>query len=472
MAKSLQLIQRLVDKTYNYIYARQTSETKYPGESRTPVIRRTASGLTITPDIGLLNDTAWACRRYLSQSVGLLPARILQDKGSVSPVVYNHPVDKLLNYRPNSELAPFQLRETLTSWAITHGNGVAEIERDLVGRVINLWPIEPWRLFISRYGDNNELVYKVDMGAGKEPVLLESSDVLHIRGFGNGAVGISVMEYAAQTIGWAKATEIFGASFFSRGLHFGGTAIFKENADGDQIEAAQTRLEDAFSGASNNSKWFIGDGDMQITRMSATPNESQFIETLQFQVESICRWFGVPPHKVMHLLRATFTNIESQSIEVVTDSIAPWALRWEQECSFKLFGQNRTNLKVEFDLKGMLRGAYKDRQEGLQVQRRNGIINADEWRALEGQGPVEGGSGKIYVIEKNMIPLHMIEDSTQAGIDNTGNNNNQQTDPNQTNTDPGSGSGSGSSNDNQAAQARAILAEFDINFKLLEEVNS
>jgi HK97 family phage portal protein len=457
MAKTLQLAQRLIDKTYSYIYARKTSESKYPNESRTPVIRRTASGLSITPDVGLLNDTAWACRRYISQSLGLLPARVQQDQGAFSPIIYNHPVDSILNYRPNPELAPFQLRETLTSWAITHGNGVAEIEKDLVGRVINIWPIEPWRLAISRYGDSNELVYKVDMGAGKEPVLLESSDVLHIRGFGNGAVGISIMEYAAQTIGWAKATEIFGASFFSRGLHFGGTAIFNETATDEQIEAAQTRLEDSFAGSANNSKWFVGDSSMTITRMTATPDESQFIETLQFQVESICRWFGVPPHKAMHLLRATFTNIESQSIEVVTDCIAPWALRWEQECTFKLFGQNRNRYKVEFDLKGMLRGAYKERQEGLAIQRRNGVINGDEWRALEGQAPIEDGSGKVYVVEKNMIPLHLIEESTQADIEKA----NQPAPKPATPQTPDT-----SSNDNAAALA--ALAEIDINFGLLD----
>lgn len=428
------------------LFARKTKEQDYPGERRAPTRTRTSAGVVVTPDTGLLNDTAWACRRYLSQSLGLLPARVLQPNGKNYTLIQNHPTDSILNYRPNPELSPFQLRETLTSWAITHGNGIAEIERDLVGRVANLWPIEPWRISISRYKDSGELVYLVSMGAGQDPVPLSSSEVLHIRGFGNDAIGIGVVEYAAQTIGWARATEIFGAAFFGKGLHFGGTAVFKDTANDEQIEAAQKRLEEAFAGAANNSKWFVGDGEMDITRMTATPNESQFIETMQHQVEAICRWFGVPPHKVMHLVRSTFSNIEHQSIEVVTDAIAPWALRWEQECSYKLFGANRSRLKVEFDLKGMLRGAYKERQEGLQIQRRNGIINGDEWRDLEGMGPQADGAGQVYIVEKNMVPLDMLREVASRPTKSQSNN-------------PGAG------NDNLAALQ--ALVEADIHFESL-----
>ena len=73
----------------------------------------------------------------------------------------------------------------------------------------------------------------------------------------------------------------------------------------------------------------IVDGGMKFERASTDPNDAQFIETRQHQIEEICRWFGVPPHKVMHMLRATFSNIEHQSIEVVVDSITPWAKRIE-----------------------------------------------------------------------------------------------------------------------------------------------
>jgi hypothetical protein len=36
--------------------------------------------------------------------------------------------------------------------------------------------------------------------------------MFHIRGFGEGPVGVNVMAYAAQSMGWAKAAQLFGAS--------------------------------------------------------------------------------------------------------------------------------------------------------------------------------------------------------------------------------------------------------------------
>jgi phage portal protein BeeE len=116
----------------------------------------------------------------------------------------------------------------------------------------------------------------------------------------------------------------------------------------------------------------------------------------------------VPPHKVMHLLRATFTNIEHQSIEVVVDSITPWALRFEQEADYKLFGQNRQGFFTSMDLKGLLRGDFKSRQEGLQIMRRNGALNADEWRRLEDMNETGVDGGKKYLVEANMTTLEQV----------------------------------------------------------------
>jgi HK97 family phage portal protein len=85
----------------------------------------------------------------------------------------------------------------------------------------------------------------------------------------------------------------------------------------------------------------ILEAGMKWSSVSLEPEKSQLVESRQFAVEEICRWFGVPPHKVQHLLRSTFSNIEHQSIEFVRDALTPWARRLEQEADFKLFRQDR-----------------------------------------------------------------------------------------------------------------------------------
>jgi phage portal protein BeeE len=61
---------------------------------------------------------------------------------------------------------------------------------------------------------------------------------------------------------------------------------------------------------------------MDVSTVGMTAEQAQFLETRKFQRNEIAAMFGVPPHKIGDLERATFSNIEHQAIEVVTDTIA------------------------------------------------------------------------------------------------------------------------------------------------------
>ena len=39
------------------------------------------------------------------------------------------------------------------------------------------------------------------------------------------------------------------------------------------------------------------------------------------------------------------------------------------------------------------------------MQRQNGIINADEWRAFEEMNQQPEGTGEVYLVNGNMIPV-------------------------------------------------------------------
>ncbi|MFB0832908.1 phage portal protein, partial [Brevibacillus laterosporus] len=80
---------------------------------------------------------------------------------------------------------------------------------------------------------------------------------------------------------------------------------------------------------------------------------------------------------------------------------------WEQAINWKLFTkeEREKGYYARFNLSGLLRGDYKSRQEGLAIQRQNGVINADTWRSLEGMNPIDGPEGQEYLVNGNMIPV-------------------------------------------------------------------
>jgi HK97 family phage portal protein len=376
---------------------------------------RTTAGEYVDGERALRVSAVWACLSYLSRTVAQLPWKVYQPSAVGKQLNTTSSVAKLLSLRPNPEMTPFSFKETMVWWAASYGNAIAEIERDMAGRAVGLWPIEPWRVDIKRDRNTSRLQFEVRNEAGVPTRALQPENVFHVRGFGNGPVGLDVIAYAAESIGWARATEVFGSAYFGQAMNPSGVIKTKGKLTKDGLNALKSKVEQTFTGPKNALKTLVLDVDMDFEKLPVDPNAAQFVETRQHQVEEICRWFGVPPHKVMHLLRSTFNNIEHQSIEVVVDSITPWVIRLEEEANYRLFGANREGFYTKLEMKGLLRGAYKERQEGLQIMRRNGVISADEWRELEDMNPIgTGDGGGKHVIEANMTTLEKVGEEQEA----------------------------------------------------------
>jgi HK97 family phage portal protein len=395
------------------IWNRLTTEPRYPGASRVPMVMKTLSGVHITPDTAVTVPVVWACLRYLSQTVAVLPWHVMRETDTGGEIVRTHHIDWLLHKRPSKEWSSFQFRETMTHWALRWGNAYAEIERDGAGRPFALWPIHPERVEVCRDPETKVLFYEVD-----HKLEFRAEDIFHIRGFGEGPVGVNVITYAAQSIGWAAAAQLFGATFFGNGMNVAGVVKVKKQLSIEAFQRLKKELASLYGGVRNSNKTAVLDGDMEWSQVSVDPNKAQFIATNQYLVEDICRWFGVPPHKVMHLLRATFSNIEHQAIEVVVDSISPWVKRWEDEADYKLFGNNRQNFYTKMNMKALMRGDVVSRGNFYQLMRYVGAYSANDILRKEDENTI-GPEGDKRVMQSQFTTLERIGEDppTQSNED-------------------------------------------------------
>lgn len=364
------------------------------------------AGVNVTPDTAITVAAVWACLRYLSQTVAVLPWHVMRDGGLGAEIQSRHPVDWLLYKRPNAEWSSFQFRETLTHWALRYGNGYAEIERDHGGRPFALWPIHPERVDVCRDPETGVLFYEVSNGVGEKSEIA-AADMFHVRGFGEGPVGINVITYAAQSIGWARAAQLFGATFFGNGAHVSTVIINKSPIGEAGLKLQKEEFAQTHKGIRHAHKTYHLGGDGDIKRLGLNAEETQLIEVHQFLVEEICRWFGVPPHKVMHLLRATFSNIEHQAIEVVVDSVSPWVKRFEDEADAKMFGQNRTSLYTKMNMRALMRGDNAARANFYKEMVALGAYSPNRVLELEDENTL-GPDGDIHVMQSQWTTLDKI----------------------------------------------------------------
>jgi HK97 family phage portal protein len=405
------------------IVARRLSRgDRYPGGSRVSSPSRTLSGVIVTPDTAITISAVWACLRYLSQTVAQLPWHVMRDGKMGAEIQRSHPVDWLLWKRPSSEWSSFQYRETLVHWALRWGNGYAEIEPDQVDRPYAMWPLHPERVLVCRavedgytsYGDEiaaGEIYYEVDDGqSGK--IIFSAKRIFHLRGFGEGVVGVNVIQYAAESLGVAKAIQLFRSGFFGNGMNIGGIVSNKKPLTEAGMKAQRAELERIYKGPRNAGKFAIVDGDTDFKPTGVDPQKSQLTEAENLQIYDACRWFGVPPHKVMQLDRSTFSNIEHQAIEAVVDSITPWVRRLEDEADFKLFGQNRAGYYTKINMNALLRGDTAARLAFYQGMQLAGAISPNEIRALEDLNSL-GPDGDLHVMQQQMVPLEFIAEGPQ-----------------------------------------------------------
>lgn len=386
---------------------------------------RSQSGVSVTSESALKSSAVYAGIRYHGQTVGQLPwgAYRPSKQGKGNELITKNEfagITNVLNRRVNQHMSSQQFREVMISHAILYGNGVAEIERATTGRATALYILNPERLKFESDGETVEYIYQ-DPRRGE--IVFSETEVFRISCYGTRPdmpmLGQSVIEFAAESIGWQQATELFGAAYFRNGVHPSGMITLKNALTPEAYKLFSESLEEKFSGSRGAHKPFITDGEASYTKFGIQANEAQFVETLQHQIDDIARWIGVPPSKIGHMIHSGVrANVEHESIAVVQDHTMPWVRRFENEADIKLFRDNE-NLFTRMDLTALLRGDSVSRAQYYQTMRNMGALNADEIREMEDFNPIPDGSGQIYVMQGQYLPLSQIGDqSRDQGIPN------------------------------------------------------
>jgi HK97 family phage portal protein len=364
----------------------------------------TKSGVAVSETNALRCTAVLACTRVIAESIASLPVhlyRVRADGGRQK--MLGDRLDEIVHVSPNPEIAAFGFFETLQAHLCNWGNAYAEIERDRAGRVIGLWPLLPDRTMPFRDTDGR-LKYRVRTEDGKE-IIIPRTNVLHVPGLGfDGLKGYSVISLARQAIGLSLAAEEFGSRFFGDGTNLGGIVSHPAKLGDKAFANMKQSINDVYSGLGRSHRVLILEEGMKWDKIGIPPEDAQFLETRKFQLEEICRIYRVPPHMVADLERATFSNIEHQSLNFVVHTLRPWVVRWEQILNISLLNErDRGRYFFKFNVDGLLRGDLKSRYESYAIGRNWGWLSVNDIRRLEDMDPID--NGEAYLQPLNMTNL-------------------------------------------------------------------
>ena len=387
------------------------------------------SGVSVTEYSATKYSAVLACVRVLAETVASLPLHVYRRLKNGKEKATDHYLYDILHTQPNPELTSFEFRELQMVYLALWGNAYAEIEYGNDGKIKGLWPLRPDLMQVRRV--NGELVYEYQSQAvGRK--YYPAQRILHIRGLStDGIVGVSMIRLARDAIGLGLAAEEYGARFFANDARPGIVLEHPGTLSKEALKNLKKSWENEHRSLSNKHRIAILEEGMKVHEVGIPPEDAQFLEIRKFQVNEIARIFRVPPHLIGDLEKATFSNIEQQSIEFVVHTIRPWLVRWEQAIMRDLFSpDDRKEYFAEFLVDGLLRGDIKSRYEAYSIGRQNGWLSADDIREMENMNPLPDGTGKIYLIPLNMIPVNTItsggsKDGKQDNKQNNKQNNKQ-----------------------------------------------
>ena len=257
----------------------------------------------------------------------------------------------------------------------------------------------------NRDGNLKKYWIKTILPNGKT-VCLPYENVLHLKGLStNGLTGKSPIEVARETIGIQIAGQKFTGQFYANGTMTSGVLKVPQSLKPEAKTVIRQEWERFNNGLENSHRVAILDAGLDYQSLGIKQSEAQYIETQKFSIAEIARIFNVPPHMLAELERATFSNIEQQSLEFIRDTLSPLLISWEQELQYQLFLEDDVFNKkyyFKFNINSLLRGDSQARAAYYEKMINLGIYSINEVRELEDKDKIKNG-------DKHYMSLNYID---------------------------------------------------------------
>lgn len=364
-----------------------------------PVGHSTESGTTVSDDRALSVSTAWACIMRRTLPVASMPLGMFERTKEGRRAITDHWLHDLFVVSPNSLMSPLAFRRAMQMQLVTWGNAYALITRS-GNRVTALNPVLPGAMSVKR--DGNRLVYSYATKDG--PRRYEQEEVLHLKGFSpDGVMGLSPLAYARHVMGVSVSADKFASYSFSRGARPPGFLETDQKLTTEQRNA----LREIYEGFSvDSTKTWVLEAGIKYKNPSMPPDDLQMLQSRQYQVAEICRFYGVPSYLVNDQQKDTSwgSGIEQQNIGFLQYTIGPDLKEWESAIASQLLPRaDRRKFFVEHNVEGLLRADSEGRSSFYSQMAQNGIMTRNEIRAKENLPPMEGGDE--LTVQVNLTPV-------------------------------------------------------------------
>lgn len=366
----------------------------------------------ITNQYSAMNiSAAYRATEIISDSIAMLPIKVKLLNGEHKEEMESHSLNLIFNDKVGNTITKFNLMKLLIQSVILKGNGFAYIYRAKDGTVTNIRYVESKDVTINYNKNRDELYYNIPHISNKR---IEPINVIHlIKNSYDGINGISVLSYAARSLGISNNTENSANSFFTNGCNLSGVLTVQGQLTQKQKDDIRSSWNQAYSNGGNGLAVLQGNMSYQPIQLSAS--DSQMLESRQFNVQDIARFFGISPVLLGDLSHSSYSTIEATQNQFLLHTLQPYIVMIENEFNRKLLKPSEYNLSINLDETALLKTDKTAQATYYGTLIDKGILCINEVRKELGYSAIEGG-------DKHIIPFTDIAQNTINNNTNTEDN--------------------------------------------------
>jgi HK97 family phage portal protein len=375
-------------------------------------IGRNPSGQHVNVDKALQLSVVFACVKLISETVATLPLIVYRRKpGGGRVVASDHPLYYLLHDSPNADQTAVEFWEEAVANISLRGRVFIYAPRNVLGDVIELRVLDIERMGTPRTNANGVVLFPYN-----HPVkgLIEYTDaeVWQQKGFG----GLSVIQYGARSMGAAMNAETAGSKLYGNDMRPTAVVYRDEFLTPGQRAQMKDKIQDGIFRSENGLQMQLLEGGFKYQQLALSPEDAQLLETRQFSVEDLCRWFGMNPAMIGHGTSVSNwgTGREQINLAFLQYVLRAYTKRLEQGITkWLLKPTERGRIYAEFSVEGLLRADSAGRSAFYSTMVQNGIMTRNEVRDLENLNSLDGGDE--LTIQSNLVPATMLGQGTTTG---------------------------------------------------------
>lgn len=364
------------------------------------------SASTVTVDSALQLSAVWASCKLFVEAISSLPIKVYDvDRRGNYTENKKHDIARLFTGKINRWQNRIEFMQTIVLSQCLRGNSYALKQTNQGGDIIGLQPLVADQMDVVLLPDGSIVYQYLD---GEDVKVFAPQRILHVKGMGNGLIGLSPLDYMRNSVGIGQAAEGSVSKMYRNGGKPGGVLTIDRVLKEDQRAAVKANFAGLAEGTEDN--LLVLEADFKYQQVKMSPIDMELLSTRKFQIEDICRYFGSMKELIGAGEASAIASSFSEILYVFYKTgLRPMLTMFEGAFETSLLlPEEQGKVKIEFDADAFLRLSEAEMIKMLKESITGAIYSPDEARGRLGYEPMPGGSHLF--MQQQMFPIEKLAD--------------------------------------------------------------